>query len=452
MTIAKPFPQQLANLDTARLRAYKSNLDFYGGTQWPSRRANDKRRRLTLNYARTVVEKTAAYVMAGRTIRVLPTDKTDPAGTAALAAEAILQAASDANSLDRIDFDTEIDTAVLGDGAFKVAWLEGENRPIVTAPDVQGIFVWPIPHNLTDYYQVAHRYTLTAEQALAAFGVPVPKANATIVERWTASDRDIWVDTTLAASDPNPYGFIPFVIFPNSPVPKQFWGISDIPPIREPAEELNREISILSAIMELSGNPIAILAGVDRAEDVAVEPGALWTIPAEAKAYLLDLLSGGGVSLHIEYVNTIYRALHDLSETPRTTFGDTGRALSGVALQMEVQPLLQKVSRKRLIRTAAYTRRAHAILAITDKFTGSNHATAGRIAINWGDVTPQDLPSDVSSETALWHAGLSAATSAMSRLGVEDPDAEWAKVLEQAAQLAAARPTAALTTTRNRVT
>ena len=434
MTIAKSLPQQLATIDQARLRDYKTNLDFYNGIQWASHRPTDKRRRITLNYAHTIIEKTAAYVMAGRTIHIQPAGDSDD--TRSRAAEEVLRLAADANCLDRIDFDTEIDTAVLGDGAFKVAWNETEARPIITAPDVQGIFAWPMPHNLTDYYQVAHRYLLPDDLAQLAFGVTPKKSTATIVERWTTEERDIWLDDALIATDPNPYGLIPFVIFPNSPVPKQFWGASDITPIRDVAQELNREVSILSTIMELSGNPIAVLAGVDEAQDIAVDAGAIWTLPPEAKAYLLDLLSGGGVSLHVEYINTIYRALHDLSETPRTTFGDTGRAMSGVALQMEIQPLLQKVARKRLIRTAAYARRARIILSLTDKFTSSDHLSAGTIAVNWGEITPEDKPSDAGRETALVAAGLSSPTSSMSRLGVEDPDAEWAKYLEQMQQAA----------------
>lgn len=434
------FPRQLAKLDQARLSDYKRNLDFYGGQQWPARRASDKRRHLTMNYARTVIEKTAAYVTAGRTVRVTPHDTSDPATQSALLAEQLLGDIATANSLDRLDFDTEIDTSVLGDGAYRLAWSDEENRVVITAPDVQGIFVWPKPHNLTDYYQVAHRYEIDQAQALELYKTAVPKAKATVIERWTDELVETWLDNTLLTSIANPYGLIPYVVFPNSPVPKQFWGISDIEPIREPALELNRELSVLSSIMELSGNPIAVLAGVTEAQDIAVDPGATWTIPAEAKAYLLDLLSGGGVALHIEYVNAVYRVLHDLSESPRTTFGDTGRALSGVALQMELQPLLQKVARKRLIRTDAFIRRGQTALKLHDHATGSTHAEAGRIAINWGDVTPEDKPQDAGRETALVQAGLSAPTSAMSRLGVADPEAEWKKMLAEAKEMAAAVP------------
>ena len=130
----------------------------------------------------------------------------------------------------------------------------------------------------------------------------------------------------------NPYGFIPFVIYPNLREPKQFWGVSDIPAIRESVRELNRALSQLSMILELSGNPIAVLENVSESQDIAVQPGAVWELPERARAYLLDLLQGGGVKLHVDYVDLIYRTLHDLGESPRTAFGENRQGLSGVAL------------------------------------------------------------------------------------------------------------------------
>lgn len=83
---------------------------------------------------------------------------------------------------------------------------------------------------------------------------------------------------------------------------------------------------------------------------------AVWELPEQARAYLPDLLQGGGVRLHVDYLDLVYRTLHDLAETPRVAFGDSGGNRSGVALQTELDPLLRKVARKRLIRTAALRR------------------------------------------------------------------------------------------------
>ncbi len=75
-------------------------------------------------------------------------------------------------------------------------------------------------------------------------------------------------------------------------------------------------------------------------------------------------------SLHVDYVDLVYRTLHDLGESPRTSFGDNGRGLSGVALNIELDPLLKKVQRKRLIREAAFKRRNEMVLRLLEQYTG----------------------------------------------------------------------------------
>ena len=179
------------------------------------------------------------------------------------------------------------------------------------------------------------------------------------------------------------------MLFPNIRVPKQFWGESDPEPLLEPARELNRALSQLSMILELSGNPIAVLEGIEQAQDIAVQPGAVWELPEHARAYLLDLLQGGGIRLHTDYIDLIYRSLHDLSEAPRTAFGDNPRALSGVALEMELHPLLQKVRRKRRIRSAVYKQRNELVLRLLEQHT-EERLLPVRQRILWGPLLPQD--------------------------------------------------------------
>jgi hypothetical protein len=229
---------------------------------------------------------------------------------------------------------------------------------------------------------------------------------------------------------------VPFLVFPNIREPREFWGVSDLEAFRGPAQELNRAVSMLRRILELSGNPIAVIENVDRAEDIAVAPGAVWELPERARAYLLDLLSGGGVRLHIEYIDLLYRTLHDLSETPRTSFGDNRQGLSGVALEMELQPLLQKVKRKRLIRSWVYRRRAEMALALLARFDpaslGLAEATTTRLPLRvrtfWGSVLPQDRSRLIDDEVRLVEAGLHARTTAMDTLGVENATAELARI------------------------
>ncbi len=242
-------------------------------------------------------------------------------------AEAALHRVYDENNLEQLDLETEIDCAILGDSAYKVIWDAASRTVRVTAPDIQGIFTWTAPDDVSRVWRVASRYALSSDTASALYATPAKGRSVAIVEAWTDSEFQLWVDDSLIESKANPYGFIPFVIFPNLREPKKAWGASDLVQIRETQCELNRAMSQLSRILELSGNPIAVLENVEQSEDIAVNPGAVWNVPEDAKAYLLDLLQGGGVRLHIDYINMLYRILHDLSESPRAAFGsaDGGR-------------------------------------------------------------------------------------------------------------------------------
>jgi len=421
--------QQIARMDFQRLRAYQENLDFYNGIQWLGSVRRGERR-ITFNYAKAFVEKVTSYLMSGLSFAVEPVDDSEEARERARRAEQALREVYEASNLEQLDFDTELDTAIIGDGCFKVTWDVAEQRVRVSAPDVNGLFAWWMGDDVTRVWRVASRYQLSADEAALLYGVKNAKREATVVEVWTADDFELWIDNILVEQKRNPYGFIPFVIYPNLREPKKFWGISDIPPIKEPARELNRALSQLSTILELSGNPIAVLENVEQAQDIAVQPGAVWELPEKARAYLLDLLQGGGVRLHVDYADLVYRTLHDLSESPRTAFGDNRQGLSGVALEMELHPLLQKVRRKRLIRSAAYKKRNEMILRILEQKTGVRYGPY-RSRIVWGPVLPQDRGRLVREEQILVEAGIHSRRRAMEELGVDDPEGEFKRCMEE---------------------
>ncbi|MEX1253047.1 MAG: phage portal protein [Dehalococcoidia bacterium] len=437
-------PQQLARRDLSRLRRYGEALAFYQGDQWPAP-ARRRERRLTFNYAKTLIEKTTAYLMSGMHSVVDPEDGSPEATERARRTERALQDVYEQNNLAQLDFDTEIDAAVLGDGAFKVTWDAVERRVRVSAPDVQGLFVWWLGDDASRIWRVASRYHLSAEEAELLLGfrpratrsarsVVAGERRIEVVESWTAETFELWVDGALFEEKANPYGFVPFVVYPNLREPKQFWGCSDVPPIRESARELNRALSQLSMILELSGNPIAVLENVNESQDIAVQPGAVWELPERARAYLLDLLQGGGVQLHVDYVNLIYRTLHDLGEAPRTAFGENRANLSGVALTLELDPLLKKVQRKRLIRSAAYQRRNELVLRILEQQTGQSFAPY-RTRIVWGPLVPEDRSRLVEDERVLVASGIHSRRRAADELGVADPESEFSRWLEEQERL-----------------
>lgn len=426
-------PAQLAQKDRDRLKAYADLLEFYHGQHWEGTAVRGEKR-LTFNYAKVLVDKTTSYLMSGTAFAVDALEDTDEAREQARRAELALYQVNEDNNLEQLDFDTEIDAAILGDACFKVIWDQKARQVRVTAPDVQGVYAWWLGDDVSRVWRIASRYTLTAEETEMLHGVTPKSKTATLVEVWTDKTFELYLDNALLEEKPNPYGFIPFIIYPNLREPKKFWGMSDLPSIMESQRELNRAMSQLSRILELSGNPIAVLENIEESEDIAVKPGAVWNIPEDAKAYLLDLLQGGGVRMHIEYIDLLYRTMHDVSEAPRAAFGGAERDLSGVALELELHPLLQKVKRKRVIRTAVYNRRSEMIIKLLEKYTGQSFG-ANRTRIVWGRVLPQDTARQVTNEQILVQTGIHSRRRAMDELGIQDPDYEFDRWLEERAAI-----------------
>jgi hypothetical protein len=422
-----PLPEILRNLDADRMRRYRENLAFYEGNQWPGR-ARRGERRLTFNYARAFVDKVTSYLLSGLAVQVEAAN--GPTEGALLerarAAERALRGVEALNGLAELDFETELDCAVLGDAAYKVTWDTAARAVRISAPDVQGIYTWRVPDDPSRVLGVASQYRAAEPWSEGTRG-----ADELTTEYWTDEAFETWRGSKLVSRVENPYGFIPFVVFPNLREPKQAWGASDVPPLVESNRELNRAFSQLSQILELSGNPIAVIEGVNGSADIAVEPGAVWEVPEKARAYLLDLLQGGGVALHREYIDLVYRTLHDLGESPRTAFGHNPQGLSGVALNTELDPLAKKVARKRLIRTAVYERRAAMVLALLGRF-GGLEVEGLRPVVQWGPVLPIDRSRQVADERSLVAAGIVSRRTAAARLGLDDPEAEWARVAEEA--------------------
>jgi hypothetical protein len=438
------YPRRLSPEDGLRVAGYKQYLDFYNGYQWEGLPAPNERR-LTFNYARVFVNKAASYLMGkGVSFAVdAPEGSGDEGKRIAQHAEALLQECYERNSLALVDLDTAVDSAVLGDGAFKITWDAKMGAPSVAAVDPAGLVCERQPDDYRRLLKVTHFYGVDpvgiGPEGYAQLPLPgVQPPSSQVVEEWTAETVRVWRNGELESTIQNPYGFIPYVIFPNLRVPKEPWGQSDLVDLLAVNRDLNTRLSVLSHILEVSGNPIAVLENVTDSVGIKVGPGRLWELPKDAKAYLLDLLSGGGVGLHIEYINLLYRAMHDLAEMPRTAFGDgEGTARSGVALEIELQPMLQKVGRKRAIWTVALEERSRMLLklhALHGDCTASRVVAPGAgyaVKVVWPPILPSDRSELVAQEQALVGAAIHSRRRALDLLGEGDSEAEWQRVLEE---------------------
>lgn len=427
-------PGMVSAADRERFARYAEARAFYDGAQWLGRRRRGEIR-LTVNYARALVRKIASYVFSAPVPFSVPAPSPEQAVAAARAERMLALVAADLD-LARLDVELAIESAILGDAALKVTWDTAERTPVVAAVDPAGLVVHAAPDNPRRIEEVSQCYGLTGAAAQRLFGDQSgrsldPDRVYPVVETWTAARWRTTVAGQPVRDEANPYGWLPYVLLPNDPRASAVWGNSDLSDLYDICRELNARLSVIARVLELSGAPIAVLENVDSSEGIAVGPGAKWELPEGAKAYLLDLLGGGGVDLHIKYIELLYRAIHDLSETPRTAFGDAGRDLSGAALEVEIQPLIQQVGRKRRGWDALYRARNSRILDLLERFGGEDLGGLRRTQALWPSVLPSDREGAVRNAVALVGSGIQSRRTAVASLGGEDPEGELARVLEE---------------------
>nr|MBA3274919.1 phage portal protein [Chloroflexia bacterium] len=393
--------------------------------------------RLVLNYARALIRKTASYVFPGPVSfsALVPTD--DPASReAGNVAERLLASLVSELDLARLDLALAIDASVLGDAAIKVTWNQQRGITRVAAVDPGALVARWAPDDPRSLEAVTHVYGLTGTQVRTLFptlGQAALLADRTypVAEGWTDARWTLTIAGQLIQDVPNLYGWIPYVIAANNPRPFSFWGQSDLTDLVDVCREINQRMTVLSRILELSGAPIAVLENVSGSDGIAVGPGAKWELPEGARAYLLDLLQGGSSQIHLSYIDQLFRVLHDLSETPRTAFGDSGRDLSGAALEVEIQPLVQKVERMRRMWDGVFTRRNAMLLDLLERFGGHDLKGIRQTSTIWPSILPSDRDGSVRNAVTLVESGIQSRRSAIVGLGSNDPDAELALIRDE---------------------
>lgn len=420
--------------ESDRLGRYRRYLAFDAGTHDVGRLAAGQAV-VTANYARIFVRKGASYLFPEPvTAAVDPAGDGHDARRAAARAEATLATCAKENDLATLDLETAIDAGVLGDGAFKVTWDAGRERVRIVPVDPCTLAVETAPDNYREVVGVRQAMEMPATAVAARYDVAVA-GPVTVIEEWTV-DRLVVRMGRRARQYVNPYGFIPFVIFPNTPRPHQFWGESDLESLIVLNKALDRRLSVIGSLLELSGNPVTVLENITEWRSMTVAPGAVWQLPLGSSAKVLNMLEGNVIQQHLAYVELLYQAMHDVSEMPRPSFGEGGTANSGVALEFLMQSLIQKIKRKRLIWTRVLVQRARMSLLLYQRFGGLHlgdyRVEDLHIRPVWPPMLPTDRQAAVEEETALHDAGLVSAETAERALGL-DPDVEQALIAAEAA-------------------
>jgi hypothetical protein len=445
--------------DAERLRGYAGYLDFYNGKQWAKTRPG--RTNLVVNYARIIVDKGVSYLLGrgvnfavpavqgsgvgGQGSEISATDGASqhPSQSSywARRAEELLYRVYEENDLEAVDAQGAINGGVLGDTVFKVFWGQGsgnEGRIRVVNIDPFTFFPSWSTDDPSTLLSVEVAYQVPASEAALRYSLTLSPTHplVDVVEHWTDTEFTLAVGDQEVVRTVNPYGFIPFVHIPNARPANEFWGVSDLKDVAPLNRELNERMSDVADVVRFHSDPPVVFKGVREHGSLAVGPGTVWDLPEGADVQLLEWR--GQTPAVQDHIERVMRALHDVAETPKTAFGDSGRLLSGVALETELQPLIQKTLRKRIWWSVGLRRRNRYILRIAE-LNGMGSFAPYRSRIIWPPLLPTDGEAEVRNNVALVSAGLRSRRTAMDRLGEESPESEM-RLIEEEERVQGAAP------------
>lgn len=226
-----------------------------------------------------------------------------------------------------------------------------------------------------------------------------------------------------------PYEWPPIFYCQNLPAPNEFWGMSDIEPdILEVNNAVNFTVSNTGRILKYHGHPKTWGKGFEAAElRIAVNETVVLPSP-EAELHNLEMLND--LSSAIDFYKRLKEALHETSQIPEVALGklESINGLSGLALKILYQPLLEKTDTKRQLYGEMLVDLNRRMLEVggfgEDNFT----------EIHWKDALPKDQKE--ARETALIDGQLGVSNDTLLMQLGYDPDLEREKHAKDTEQLA----------------
>lgn len=284
--------------------------------------------------------------------------------------------------------------------------------PIYAEDDYEVVLGWKIQFPLT---RKRTRRTLIEPDVedLEAFDPTTDE-----VTKWRITDQEhsgekgeTWQTIDEATWD---YDFPPIIDGKNLPRPNSYWGRSDIEnDVRDMNYAMNRALSSMQRILRLFGHPRPWVAGVTPDQIAMLIQGVdrIITLPTGAKLEQLEM--AGDLQASIEFMRQLKSAFSDVAKNPQVDpekLGSIG-GLSGVALRILYQPLLEQTGLKRGTYGDTLTELNRRLLVL-------GGIEPSPVTINWPNPMPMDIKETTDALVAQRELGLSQET-ALETLGYD---------------------------------
>ncbi len=240
--------------------------------------------------------------------------------------------------------------------------------------------------------------------------------------RWLVTDQVAQGDGPFVTRSETvwPWNWPPVVDCQNLPSPNEYYGIPDVEgDVIALNDAINFVLSNMARIVRFHAHPKTWGKGFSAKQlSVAVDETIVLPSP-EAELHNLEMQSDLEASIRL--YERLREALHEITRVPEVATGklDRAGALSGVALHILYQPLLEKTRQKRMTYGEMLVELNRRLLEIGG--FGPDNATT----IHWPELLPKDLMQERQAALIDMQLGVSQDTI-LQRLGF-DPELERAK-------------------------
>lgn len=242
----------------------------------------------------------------------------------------------------------------------------------------------------------------------------------TVITEWNELSQEIW-----------PYSFPPLFHCQNLSAPNEFWGMSDLEEdVLEICEAINFIVSNTRKIIRYHGHPKTIGVGFKK-QSIEVDTDETIILPnVDAKLWNLEMITNLGSSM--EYLKHLERILFLNARVPEVSLGnlDGIGAISGIALQLLYQPLLDKNETKRRLYGEMLELLNAALLVI-----GGFRQSVDDVDIHviWPEALPRDMMEERHATGIDMERGLISKENASERLNI-NYEIEQARIKKEQAE------------------
>lgn len=312
--------------------------NYFNGLHWKDSNFTMTR----FNYIRKFIEKTIQFLVGkdGFSLTVTAYGSNSPDKEIAAAAERLLLKQWNYNRRKVLTVEMLQMGKVTGDLWAFVGWDTVKNRATIRVLDSRYCFP-----------------TLDESgRGLKSFVVRTPRPssdgkNTVYVEEYTATQTKRYfinstekaaVSTGVVEEFENPLGIIPIIHVKNSPSADGYYGYSDVEDILGLNKMYNELAQELKSIIDYYGAPTTIVTGATIG-NVTKKLGNVWSgLPPEANVFNLGL--DVDLSAAQSFMTLLKSSMHEMGDMPEGYLGKTQNVsnTSGIALQLQFQPLIQQ--------------------------------------------------------------------------------------------------------------